>query len=83
MIIILKDVRNRWSNKHIILIRFDLFWRKSISNFDKGRFPYFRYFKKLDLQFQKFAPIYRLFQLKFIAKEATELRSEVASAAEL
>ena len=57
--------------------------RKSISNFDKGHFPYFIYFKKLDLQFQKSAPIYRLFQLKFIANEATERRSEVASAAEL
>ena len=57
--------------------------RKSISNFDKGRFPYFSYFKKLDLQFQKSAPIYRLFQLKFIANEATELISGFASAAEL
>ena len=24
---------------------------------DKGRFPYFRYFKKLDVPFQKSAPI--------------------------
>ena len=34
-----------------------------MSNFDKGRFPYFRYFKKLDLQFQKSAPTSRSFQL--------------------
>ena len=56
--------------------------RKSISNFDKAHFPYFIYFKKLDLQFQKSAPIYRLFQLKFIANEANELRSENYNAAQ-
>ena len=51
---------------------------------DKGRFPYLDTSKSLIFNFKSLhLLINRLFQLKFIANEATELRSEVASAAEL
>ena len=61
-----------------------LFWKKIDMWLTRVAFHTADTSKSLIFNFKSlFLLIYRLFQSKFIANEATELRSEVASAAEL
>ena len=39
-----------WNNLHYNLKICDYFWRNSMFNLDKGRFPYWKYCKRPDIQ---------------------------------